>query len=60
MLQASMTVVRTSHTVVGMLLLMSSVILLVRVLRIASTLRTVTRPIEVPLPQLTAGLKGAS
>jgi heme a synthase len=54
------TIVRTSHTVVGMLLLMSSVILLVRVLRIASTLQTVTRPIEVPLPQLTAGLKGAS
>jgi heme a synthase len=54
------TVVRTSHTVVGMLLLMSSVILLVRVLRIASTLRSVPRAIEVPLPPLAAGLKGAS
>jgi heme A synthase len=55
------TIVRTSHTVVGMLLLMSSVILLVRVLRIASTLRTVPRSIEVPIPPLAAaGLKGAS
>lgn len=54
------TIVRTSHTVVGMLLLMTSVILLVRVLRIASTLRTVPRSIEVPIPPLAAGLKGAS
>ena len=38
------TVVRTSHTVVGMLLFMTSVILLFRVLRIASTLRTVSQP----------------
>jgi cytochrome c oxidase assembly protein subunit 15 len=54
------TVVRTSHTVVGMLLLMTSVILLVRVLRIAATLRTVPRPIEMPISPLAAGLKGAS
>jgi cytochrome c oxidase assembly protein subunit 15 len=55
------TVVRTSHTVVGMLLLMTSVILLIRVLRTGSTLRTASRPIEVPIPPLAAaGLKGAS
>ena len=51
--------VRTSHTVVGMLLLMTSVILLFRVLRVASTLRVAQRPIERPLPPLpVASLKG--
>jgi cytochrome c oxidase assembly protein subunit 15 len=54
------TVVRTSHTVVGMLLLMSSVILLIRVLRIASTLQIAPRPAELAIPPLAAGLKGAS
>ncbi len=50
--------VRTSHTVVGMLLLMTSVILLFRVLRVASTLAALRhrRPIERPLPRRLAGL----
>jgi heme a synthase len=51
--------VRTSHTVVGMLLLMTSVILLFRVLRIASTFRVAQSSIEMTLPPLAApGLKG--
>jgi heme a synthase len=51
--------VRTSHTVVGMLLLMTSVILLFRVLRVASTLRVAQSRIEMTLPPLAApGLKG--
>jgi cytochrome c oxidase assembly protein subunit 15 len=55
------TVVRTSHTVVGMLLLMTSVILLFRVLRLSSTLRVARPPIELPLQSLAAsGLKGVS
>jgi heme a synthase len=53
--------VRTSHTVVGMLLLMTSVIFLVRVLRVAATLRAAARPVELSLPALpAASLKGAS
>lgn len=53
------TVVRTSHTVVGMLLVMTAVILLFRVLRVASTLRVAPRPLELPLPALPAArLKG--
>jgi cytochrome c oxidase assembly protein subunit 15 len=52
--------IRTSHTVVGMLLLMTSVILLLRVLRVASTRRVAPPPIERPLsPLATAGLRGS-
>jgi hypothetical protein len=58
---ALQTVVRTSHTVVGMLLLMTSVILFVRVLRLASTLRVAAKPIDLPLqPLAAAGLRGVS
>jgi heme a synthase len=54
------TVVRTSHTVVGMLLLMSSVILLARVLRLTASARA-ARPVELPVsPLAVSGLKGVS
>lgn len=54
------TVVRTSHTVVGMLLVMTSVILVLRVLRLAAVYRVARGPIERPLASLpAAGLKGA-
>jgi heme a synthase len=58
---ALQTVVRTSHTVVGMLLLMTSVILFVRVLRLASTLRVAAKPIDLTLqPLAAAGLRSVS
>ena len=69
------TAVRTSHTVVGMLVLMTSVLLLARVLRVAAFARlaqhaaadrpVAERPIELPLRTATPGgmraasLKGA-
>jgi cytochrome c oxidase assembly protein subunit 15 len=44
--------VLTSHTVVGMLLLMTSIILLLRVARIESTRRGVRQPVEHRVPKL--------